>query len=148
MKVLAFFVIGGLIASLAFGFWKLTRYFWLKIFYRFRGVQDVDVLTAQRWRGRSAAILLDVREPDEYVEAHVDGVTLIPLGQLASRTNELAAYKRSPLLVICRGGVRSAKACLILEKQGFEHPLNVAGGMNAWKRQKLPFVVMTGAHTA
>lgn len=140
MNVVAALLIVGLLGLSALGFWKLTRYFWLKIFYRLQGVKDVDVHTANQWRSTPSAVLVDVREPGEYAQAHVDGVTLIPLGQLASRAEELAAYRQSPLLIICRGGVRSAKACLILEKLGFKSPLNVAGGMNAWKRSQLPFV--------
>jgi len=140
VNLLTISVAAGLILLAAFGFWKLTRYFWLKIFYRYRGVKDVDVSTAQEWRKQQSVFLLDVREPDEYEEAHVDGVTLIPLGQLASRAHELMAHQHSPLLIICRGGVRSAKACLILGNLGFVQPLNVAGGMNAWKRSQLPFV--------
>lgn len=144
MNVLTIVVTAGLTALAGWGFWKLTRYFWLKKYYRYQGVNDVDVTTAQASTQQSGALLLDVREPDEYDEAHVDGVTLIPLGQLESRAHEIQAYQNQPLLIICRGGVRSAKACLILKKLGFEQPLNVAGGMNAWKRNQLPFVSNAG----
>jgi len=132
-------VVAGVFA-LAWGFWKLTRYFWLKIFYRLQGVQDVDVQTAYEQQLKHQAFLLDVREPHEYEEARIDGIPLIPVGQLAARAGELAAYKQQPVLIICRGGVRSAKACLILSSLGFAQPLNIAGGMNAWKRSQLPFV--------
>lgn len=144
MNVLTIVVIAGLVPLAGFGFWKLTRYFWLKIYYRYQGVNDVGVATARALSQKRGLLLLDVREPDEYDEAHVDGVTLIPLGQLVSRTDEIQAHQNQPLLIICRGGVRSAKACLILEKLGFEHPLNVAGGMTAWKRSQLPFVSNAG----
>lgn len=124
----------------AFVFWKLTRYFWLKIYYRSKGVKDVDVATAHAWQQSRKVFLLDVREPFEYDEAHAHGVTLIPLGQLAARAHELAHLKEQEFLIICRGGVRSAKACLILSALGFSAPLNVAGGMSAWKKQQLPYV--------
>lgn len=124
-----------------FGFWRFTRYFWLKIFYHFRGVKDIDVQTAHQWQDRRGTFVLDVREPQEYEEAHVSGVTLIPLGQLSARVSEIESQRDKPLLIICRGGVRSARACLTLAEQGFTNTFNVAGGMTAWKRQQLPVVV-------
>jgi adenylyltransferase/sulfurtransferase len=128
------------IAAGLYGFWKLTRYFWLKKYYRYQGVKDVDVITAHRLRQAQQRFMLDVREPDEYEEARVEGVPLIPLGQLASRVAELEHVKAHEFFIICRGGVRSAKACLILEEFGFAAPLNVAGGMGDWKKQGLPFL--------
>ncbi|MFZ3128536.1 MAG: rhodanese-like domain-containing protein [Rhodoferax sp.] len=124
----------------AFAFWRLTRYFWLKIYYRWRGVQDVDAGTAHALQHTGGVPVLDVREPFEFEAAHIEGVTLIPLGQLAQRAGELAHLQQDTLLIICRGGVRSAKACLILRQLGFATPRNVAGGMNDWKRLQLPYV--------
>jgi rhodanese-related sulfurtransferase len=128
-----------LIAAALYGFWKLTRYFWLKKYYRYKGVKDVDVATANRLQQQEQRFILDVREPEEFEEAHVEGVTLIPLGQLAYRVAELQHLKAQEFLIICRGGVRSAKACLILEQFGFVAPINIAGGMGAWKKQGLPW---------
>lgn len=135
-----FIIILSIAGLVGFGFWRLTRYFWLKIFYRWKGVKDMDVQSARELQSKLGAFVLDVREPQEYEEAHVDGVTLIPLGQLALRANEIESQRGSQLLIICRGGVRSAKACLILAELGFKHPINVAGGMNDWKRNQLPVV--------
>lgn len=127
-------------AAIAWGFWKITRYFWLKRYYRFKGVKDVDVLTASQLHTQQQRFILDVREPSEYAAAHIDGVPLVPLGELAGRVEELQQHKDEMILIICRGGVRSAKACLILERAGFKDPVNIAGGMTAWKKQGLPFI--------
>lgn len=143
MNYVIFLVVAGLAG---FGFWRLTRYFWLKIFYRWKGVTDIDVQTAHEWQNKRGAFVLDVREPQEYAEVRVSGTTLIPLGQLAARVNEIESQRNKQLLIICRGGVRSARACLILVEQGFKHPLNIAGGMNDWKRQQLPVVTGGCAH--
>lgn len=129
-----------LFVAVGWGFWKLTRYFWLKRYYRFKGVKDVDVLTASRLHLQQSRLILDVREPSEYADAHIEGIPLIPLGELARRTGELQRHKPEEILIICRGGVRSAKACLILKQAGFQNPVNIAGGMTAWKKQGLPFV--------
>ncbi len=87
------------------------------------------------------ALLIDVREPDEYAQGHAPGSTLIPLGQLEQRLHELSARKDKPIALICRSGNRSGVAQKILEKAGFIKTVNVAGGMNAWARAGLPMVM-------
>lgn len=91
----------------------------------------------------SGALLIDVREADEYTAGHAPGSTLIPLGQLQQRLAEIAGHKNQPVAVICRSGSRSAKAVKILEQAGFSAVINVEGGMNAWQKAGLPIV--TGA---
>lgn len=91
----------------------------------------------------SGALLIDVREADEYAAGHAPGSTLIPLGQLQQRLAEITGHKNQAVAVICRSGSRSAKAVKILEQAGFSAAVNVEGGMNAW--QKAGFPVITGA---
>ncbi|MCL2748415.1 MAG: rhodanese-like domain-containing protein [Oscillospiraceae bacterium] len=64
------------------------------------------------------AILLDVRNQDEYDEKHIDGSVLIPVTQLEGRLSELPGYD-TVIIVFCRGGVRSANAYDILRNAGF-----------------------------
>lgn len=87
------------------------------------------------------ALLLDVREADEYDFVHAPGSTLIPLGQLAQRMLELGSDQSRPILLICRSGRRSAEALTILEQAGFSAVQNVAGGMLAWQKMGLPVVI-------
>lgn len=75
------------------------------------------------------AYVLDVREQEEYDEAHVPGVTLIPLGQLEERINEVEDGSR--VFVICRSGARSLKGADILEANGID-AVSVAGGTLGW----------------
>ena len=81
-------------------------------------------------------MLLDVREPDEYERAHIDGVTLIPLGQLPERHGEL--NKEQPILCICAGGVRSERAARFLLSNEFKDVTNMAEGMKGWTKRGLP----------
>ncbi|HEX4120847.1 MAG TPA: molybdopterin-synthase adenylyltransferase MoeB [Verrucomicrobiae bacterium] len=74
--------------------------------------------------------VIDVREPDEYQIAHVDGVPLIPLGTLPQRFTELDPNQQ--IYVHCKSGVRSMKALLFLREQGFKYVKSVKGGINAW----------------
>ena len=75
------------------------------------------------------AYVLDVREQEEYDEAHVPGVVLIPLGELESRINEVEDGSR--VFVICRSGARSLKGTDILESNGID-AVSVAGGTLGW----------------
>ena len=75
--------------------------------------------------------VLDVREPHEY-EISDMGATLIPLGQLPDRLEEIAEHKNREVVVHCRGGKRSMNACHILAANGFTNPVNLEGGINKW----------------
>ena len=78
--------------------------------------------------------LFDVREPDEY-EADNIGATLIPLGELPHRIDELDGLEEKEVIVHCRSGARSARAQQYLEENGFANVRNVTGGMLAYRAQ-------------
>jgi hydroxyacylglutathione hydrolase len=75
-------------------------------------------------------VVVDVREPWEYRQGHVPGAVLLPLGQLASRLNEL--HPDRPVAVICASGSRSQSAAALLGQKGFKTVYNVSGGTGAW----------------
>lgn len=77
----------------------------------------------------AGAVLLDVRNPDEYVAGHVAGAVLIPLDELAARQDEIPAG--DPLYVICAVGGRSLTAAKALVEAGYR-AVSVAGGTNGW----------------
>lgn len=73
--------------------------------------------------------VLDVREDDEWAAGHIEGATHIPLSELAGRLPELPAADQ--LVVVCRGGGRSARATAYLQQVGVA-ATNLDGGMKAW----------------
>ncbi len=77
--------------------------------------------------------VVDVREPDEFVIAHVQGVPQLPLSQLPQRFTELDPNVQYYLH--CKGGVRSMKALRFLREQGFKYVKSVKGGIGAWSDQ-------------
>ncbi len=81
-------------------------------------------------------IVLDVREPYEYADGHVEGATLLPLSQLPSRLDEVPADQ--PVYVYCRSGNRSQQASEILVKAGKRDIRNVKGGILAWEAAGYP----------
>ena len=76
--------------------------------------------------------LIDVREEYEFDEFNI-GATLIPLGELPDRLDEIEAWKNQEILIHCRSGARSRRAKEYLESEGFNNVRNVLGGMLAWQ---------------
>jgi rhodanese-related sulfurtransferase len=105
---------------------------------RIRGIKEVDCTAALQLINHKNALVLDVRENDEYKAGHVLHSMLIPLGKLKQRLGELEKYRDQPVVVICRSGNRSGLACAILGKQGFTQAYNLAGGVIAWQKANLP----------
>jgi rhodanese-related sulfurtransferase len=110
---------------------------WSFVGARLSGVEQADTLKATRLYNDDA-LVLDVREDKEYAAGHIPKARHIPLGQLAGRLNELDKFKNKPVLVTCRSGQRSARACGMLKKAGFETVYNQTGGIIAWERANLP----------
>ncbi len=105
---------------------------------RVRGIKEVDCVAALQLINHKNARVLDVREDSEFKGGHLLNAIHIPLGKLNDRIGELAKYKSQPLVVICRSGNRSTSACASLGKQGFDQAYNLAGGIMAWEKAKLP----------
>lgn len=84
------------------------------------------------------AVILDVREDDEWRASHIANAIHIPLGQLAGKLAELNRYKNSTIITQCRSGRRSLKAQQLLQAAGFAHVVNLDGGLMAWSDQGLP----------
>jgi adenylyltransferase/sulfurtransferase len=80
--------------------------------------------------------LLDVREPHELEISRLEGITLIPLGQLAARLPELDSAEE--MVVFCKSGTRSARALELLVSAGFRKVKNLKGGINSWAREVDP----------
>ena len=94
----------------------------------------LDTFTAAHADG---AFVLDVREAAEYVEGHVPGAVLMPMGQLPGRLAELPAA--APVYVICASGNRSLAMTDFLRRTGVE-AYSVAGGTSGWARAGRPVV--------
>ena len=79
-------------------------------------------------------ILVDVREPFEFTEGHIEGAVNIPLSTIQSELSSLKNFKT--VYVNCRSGGRSAQACTFLTSAGI-HAVNVEGGIIAWNKSGL-----------
>ncbi len=83
--------------------------------------------------------LIDVRQPDEYAVAKIDGAKLIPLGEIIARRGELDPALET--VIHCKMGGRSARAIEALERSGFAGNMkNLVGGITAWSNDVDPSV--------
>lgn len=85
---------------------------------------------------RPAPQLLDVREPWETALCALPGSVVMPMSQVPARADELDPGR--PVVCICHHGMRSAQVAVYLARLGFDAPINLAGGIDAWARQVDP----------
>ncbi|MGN6413644.1 rhodanese-like domain-containing protein [Flexivirga sp.] len=91
------------------------------------------------------AVMIDVREQNEWDAGHAPGAIHIPLGDLPARLDDLPeSDERDPLPIMCRSGNRSGRAVAWLSQQGFD-VINVDGGMKQWASAGKPVVADSGA---
>lgn len=102
---------------------------------------EIDVATlAVQLKERPGPPLIDCREPDEWEFCRLEGATLIPMGEIPSRLNELAEFRDQELVVYCHHGSRSLRVVHWLRQQGFPLVSSLAGGIDAWSEQVDPSV--------
>jgi len=94
--------------------------------------QTVAVDTVAEVKERDDVVVLDVREPWEYEEGHIPGVTLIPMQQVPSRLDEIPTDET--VIVTCRSGNRSGQVVEYLRQQGYDNVHNMDGGILAWEQ--------------
>jgi rhodanese-related sulfurtransferase len=84
------------------------------------------------------ALVLDVREDNEYTQGHILNSLHIPVNQLSAKIDKLEKYRNRPIIASCKSGSRSSHACRMLKKNGFERVHNLKGGIMAWENASLP----------
>jgi rhodanese-related sulfurtransferase len=104
-------------------------------------VNDIDPAEVDRLVAEGA-LLLDVREDDEWAAGHAPSAVHLPMGQVVDRMGELAAGRT--IVCMCRAGGRSQSVALRLAGSGFD-VRNAVGGMQAWAAHGLPVVDAAGA---
>ena len=121
MILMWFFLLGMIINS------------FLKSSYDISPQQAVQLMSHE-----TGGLVLDVREDSEYQSGHIKDSIHIPLSALKSRMSELDKYKQKNIILGCRSGSRSGRACGMLKKNGFEKVHNLRGGVLAWENDNLP----------
>lgn len=97
-----------------------------------QGVSHIDTkeLTAILQDTNNRTIIIDVREPEEYTQAHIPGVPLIPMGEIINYMDDLDPDRE--YVFVCRSGQRSFNVAKYFQQHGFDAVHNYAGGMLDW----------------
>ncbi len=102
---------------------------------------ELTTQEASRLLKGGEAALIDVREPEEYALARIDGARLVPMQTVPAELQKLEGLaEESKLLVVCHHGVRSLQVVAWLREHGIENCYSVAGGMDRWSRDIDPGV--------
>jgi rhodanese-related sulfurtransferase len=106
--------------------------------HAFNKFESVSAMIAVTKMNDDSTVVLDVREPHEFIKSHIESAISIPLGKLDEQLPSLEKYKDRPVLVVCQTGGRSVVACKTLHKAGFTNLINMTGGMQSWEDNKFP----------
>ena len=98
--------------------------------------REISVDEAYAIYQQGDAFFVDVRELSEWNEFHAPGTTLVPLGELPARLNEIPRDR--PIVVVCRSGNRSQQGRDILLQAGFTNVTSMDGGLNEWRSKGYP----------
>ncbi len=103
-------------------------------------IEEIGAEVARR-RADDGAVVIDVRERDEWEEGHIPRALHIPRGFLESRVETAVPDRTRPVVLYCASGNRSAFAAKALEELGYENVASLVGGFTDWKRNGFPFEV-------
>ncbi|MCK5188908.1 MAG: rhodanese-like domain-containing protein [Methylococcales bacterium] len=104
-------------------------------FNKFKGLSPLLAVTKMN---SVDTVIVDVREPHDYIKGHIENSINLPLGKFSETIGSLEQYKKQPIIVVCQSGARSVSACKTLTKSDFAEVFNIIGGMQSWEDNKLP----------
>ena len=108
-------------------------------------IREISVTDAAALQAKGGVLILDVREPGEWAEAHLADALHVPRGMLEAKADNdypnrepRLADRSQPIIVHCASGARSAMAADVLQQMGFSDVRSLAGGIAAWSAAGLP----------
>ena len=107
---------------------------------RTRAGATVGTQELVRLVNKENAVVLDVRERNEFMEGHIVDALNIPYASLESRLDEISQHKETPIVIACKMGQHSGAAGTLLRKNGFINVTRLTGGYTEWRAQNLPVV--------
>ena len=103
-----------------------------------RNITEISVADAKKQAEAGAAILIDVREEEDWKEGHAHGAKHLSRGVIELEIEDEIPDPKKPIICYCGGGSRSALVAESLQKMGYENVRSLAGGFRAWKEAGLP----------
>jgi rhodanese-related sulfurtransferase len=103
-----------------------------------QNITEISAADAKKQAEAGEAILIDVREEDDWRDGHAEGAKHLSRGVIEMEIEETVPDQRKPIICYCGGGSRSALVAESLQKMGYENVRSLAGGFRAWKEAGLP----------
>ena len=103
-----------------------------------KNVTEISPADAQAQTERGDAVLIDVREDEDWREDHAEGAKHLNRGIIELEIEEQVPDLATPIICYCGGGSRSALVAESLQKMGYKNVRSMAGGLRFWKEQGLP----------
>src|SRR2546423_5992031 len=107
-------------------------------------IEEVDPAEAREELAKGGVALVDTREPNEYMESHIDGAELVRPVDVADRIEEVVPDHSRRVILYCASGNRSARAADQLRELGYENAASVRGGIKGWEAGGLPGITPEG----
>ena len=101
-------------------------------------ITEISAAEAKQQVEAGEAILIDVREEEDWKEGHADGAKHLSKGIIEMEIEDAVPDPKKPIICYCGGGSRSALVAESLQKMGYENVRSMAGGFRAWKDAGLP----------
>jgi len=105
-----------------------------------RGGRSVSPQELVDMVNRDGALVVDVRDPNEYSQGHIARAVNMPHGSLATRLKEIEKHKEKPVVLACKMGQHAGAAGTVLRKAGFKQVARLKGGIAEWRNQNMPVV--------
>jgi rhodanese-related sulfurtransferase len=125
-------LVAGLIVT-----WAAVMAYELRL--RSRGLTHISPTDAVRLINKGA-IVIDVRNPEEFQSGHIVNARNLALDKIASETDPLAKQKNKVLVTVCANGASAGKAAALLRKAGYQAVFSLKGGLSGWRAENLPLV--------
>jgi rhodanese-related sulfurtransferase len=103
-----------------------------------KNITEISPAEAQQQTERGDAVLIDIREDEDWREDHAKGAKHLNRGIIELEIEEQVPDPKTPIICYCGGGSRSALVAESLQKMGYENVRSLAGGFRAWKEIGLP----------
>ena len=101
-------------------------------------IGEISAEDARTEMAKNGAVLIDVREADDWRAGHAEGAVHLSRGVIELEIEDAISDVKKPIICYCGGGSRSALVTESLQKMGYENVRSLAGGFRAWKEARLP----------
>src|SRR6201985_1655671 len=103
-----------------------------------KNITEISPTEAKQQAERGDAVLIDVREEEDFLDDHAKGAKHLERGVIELEIEEQVPDLKTPIICYCGGGSRSALVTESLQKMGYENVRSIAGGFRAWKEAGMP----------